>query len=357
MTAMELTLHDKNIEVLCISCNKEHTKILKEIKRNYPETRTKIIELKQPFRYKYLNYKRKKYPSVNAMVKKGKSFFKNADIVVTTSHGTIKMFKKYGITSPKFIYQYHGSGGREYSFDSELSEYDMIFVTGKFTKNGLIEKQISTENKVKIVGYPKFDYPIDKDKIKKNLFKKDLPIVLYSPHWEPELSSYKKFSKKILEYFTNQNEFNLIFAPHLLVSHWKSRFGYNIEYQDFSSDKIVVDFGSDYSTNGTYLSIGDIYLGDVSSMVYEFIARKPKPCIFLNAHDIDWKNNSDYSFWKFGTVFNTFYEFSDNFDLAIKNNDLLKFQKENIRKYIDVTEEKSSVRAAKEIIKFANNLV
>ncbi len=356
MTAMELTLQDKNLDVLCVSCNKEHTEILNEIKEKYPETRTEIVELKQPFRYKYLNYKKKKYPSVNAMVKKGKRFFKEADIVVTTSHGTIKMFKKYGIVSPKFIYQYHGSGGREYSFDLELSKYDMIFVTGEFTKNGLIKKKISHENKVKIVGYPKFDFPIDKDKIKKKLFKKDLPIVLYSPHWEPELSSYKKYAKDVLEYFSKQEKYNLIFAPHLLVSHWKNRFGYNIDFQDYSSDNIVVDFGSKFSTNGTYLSISDMYIGDVSSMVYEFIARKPKPCIFFNAHDIEWQNNPDYKFWNFGTVFNTFSEFKENFKSAINDKKTLEFQKENIKKYIEITDEKSSVRAAKEILKFANNV-
>ena len=356
MTAMELTLQDKNLDVLCVSCNKEHTEILNEIKEKYPETRTEIVELKQPFRYKYLNYKKKKYPSVNAMVKKGKRFFKEADIVVTTSHGTIKMFKKYGIVSPKFIYQYHGSGGREYSFDLELSKYDMIFVTGEFTKNGLIKKKISHENKVKIVGYPKFDFPIDKDKIKKKLFKKDLPIVLYSPHWEPELSSYKKYAKDVLEYFSKQEKYNLIFAPHLLVSHWKNRFGYNIDFQDYSSDNIVVDFGSKFSTNGTYLSISDMYIGDVSSMVYEFIARKPKPCIFFNAHGIEWQNNPDYKFWNFGTVFNTFSEFKENFKSAINDKKTLEFQKENIKKYIEITDEKSSVRAAKEILKFANNV-
>ncbi len=355
MTAMELASKRKDLEVLCISCNKEHTEILHKIRENYPDCPAKIIELKQPFRYKYLNYKKKKYPSVNAMVKKGKMYFKDADIIVTTSHGTIKMFGKFGITSPKFIYQYHGSGGRKYSFDPELAKYDLIFVTGNFTKKGLLENKISTEDKIKIVGYPKFDYPINKEKIKKKLFEKDLPIVLYSPHWEPDLSSYNKFAEKILDYFSRQNKYNLIFAPHLLISHWKNRFGYNVEFQKYSSEKIVVDFGSNYSTNGTYLAISDIYLGDVSSMVYEFIARKSRPCIFLNAHNIKWQNRDDYTFWKFGSVFDNFSEFKENFDSAVNDRKHLKFQVENIANYIEITEEKSSVRATKEILKFISS--
>ena len=352
MTAMVLSTLDSNLEILCISCNHEHTELLKEIKSHYPKSTTKIIELKQPFRYKYLNYKKKKYPSVNAMVKIGKPYFQTADFIVTTSHGTKRMFSKFGITSPKFIYQYHGSGGRKYSFDPELSAYDLILLAGNYTKKRLLEQKIISDDKIKIVGYPKFDYPINNSAIKNNLFKKKLPIVLYSPHWEPDLTSYKMFSSKILEYFSQHKEFNFIFSPHLLVSHWKNRFGYNIDFKEFLSENIVIDFGSKYSTNGTYLSISDIYIGDVSSMVYEFIALKPRPCIFFNAHNIDWRNNPDYHFWRFGTVFNIFSEFENNFITAINDGGKITYQEENIKNYIDINSEKSSKRAAKEIINF-----
>ncbi len=45
----------------------------------------------------------------------------------------------------------------------------------------------------------------------------------------------------------------------------------------------------------------DIYVGDVSSQVYEFLVR-PRPCLFLNAHGAEWRGNPDYAMWAFGPV-------------------------------------------------------
>ena len=39
----------------------------------------------------------------------------------------------------------------------------------------------------------------------------------------------------------------------------------------------------------TYTKQADIYLGDVSSQVYEFML-KPRPCIFFNPENINYKN-------------------------------------------------------------------
>ncbi len=47
----------------------------------------------------------------------------------------------------------------------------------------------------------------------------------------------------------------------------------------------------------------DIYLGDVSSQVYEFLLEK-RPCIFLNAHGINWQEDLNYLNWSFGQVVN-----------------------------------------------------
>ena len=51
----------------------------------------------------------------------------------------------------------------------------------------------------------------------------------------------------------------------------------------------------------SYTNAADIYLGDVSSQIYEFIQRR-RPAIFLNSHAGDWQNDPSYEFWKFGPV-------------------------------------------------------
>ena len=51
----------------------------------------------------------------------------------------------------------------------------------------------------------------------------------------------------------------------------------------------------------TYTQAADVYIGDASSQVYEFI-RTPRPCIFLNLDRIDWKSDPAHSHWNLGQV-------------------------------------------------------
>lgn len=353
MTAMELGQFDDKYEVQCLSCNKEHTRVLEEIKKNYPLSNTQIISLPPPFRYKYLNFKKKTYPSVNAMVKGAKKIINTADLVVTTSHGTPRMLKKFGITKPKIIYQYHGCGDRKYGFDPNFKRFDYMLLPGLYHQNRLLDEKIIKKEKTKIVGWPKLDFPIDIMKTKQDLFKNNKPIILYTPHWEPKLSSYK-WAELILEYFKKNEKYNFIFAPHLLIKHWRVRFGYNINFNHYASDNIIIDFQSDYSTNGTYLAVSDLYMGDVSSMIYEFIAFRRRPALFLNAHNIDWKNDVNYRFWNYGDVVDSIDELDEKITNVFKTDKYTIFQEKEIVKYMDLSDEKSSFRAAKALDVFCS---
>ena len=51
----------------------------------------------------------------------------------------------------------------------------------------------------------------------------------------------------------------------------------------------------------SYTLAADLYLGDVSSQVYEFCAQ-PRPCVFVNAHGVSWKGDPHYAMWRFGEV-------------------------------------------------------
>ena len=64
---------------------------------------------------------------------------------------------------------------------------------------------------------------------------------------------------------------------------------------------IHIDLGSDRSVDMTYTRGADIYLGDVSSQIYEFLI-EPRPAIFLNAHDADWEGDPSYAHWALGPV-------------------------------------------------------
>jgi CDP-glycerol glycerophosphotransferase (TagB/SpsB family) len=63
----------------------------------------------------------------------------------------------------------------------------------------------------------------------------------------------------------------------------------------------LVDLSSDRLVDMSYTAAADIYLGDVSSQVYEFLLT-PRPCLFVNAHGVEWKNDPDYAHWQLGEV-------------------------------------------------------
>ena len=354
MTAMQLGTIYTGTDVVLLSCNREHTDALLEIKSFYPGTQARIVTLKQPFRHKYLNYKKKSYPSVNAMIRRAAPILRNSDVVVTTSHGTARMFDKYGIDKPVIIYQYHGCGDRKYGFDPAFKKVDFMLLPGRYHKQRLVSGGIVSELDTSVVGWPKFDYR-GSDDVK--LFANTNPTVLYCPHWEPSLTSYNLFSEPMLKFFQNNTNYNLVFAPHVLVKHWHVHHSYDVSFEKYRSDNIIVDYGSSYSTNGTYLRLSDIYAGDVSSMVYEFIAMKPRPCIFLNAHDIKWRNHPDYRFWDYGPVLENLSSFLSELKKAQKNTDYISLQKKRIPEYFDLDGESGSVKAAEAIMSYCKNRI
>jgi hypothetical protein len=68
-----------------------------------------------------------------------------------------------------------------------------------------------------------------------------------------------------------------------------------------SDGSIFVDLGSPDLFNMRYAQAADLYLGDMSSQLYEFIAR-PRPVAFINAHGVAWRDNPRYAGWHLGEV-------------------------------------------------------
>ena len=100
--------------------------------------------------------------------------------------------------------------------------------------------------------------------------------------------------------------------------------------------------GSNQCLDGTYTSIADIYIGDISSMVTEWVLQKPRPCIFINAHNVNWKNNDNYYMWKFGKVVNELKEFKEAVTESISFNQYNEIQKILKSEFIFTADKSSS---------------
>ncbi len=157
------------------------------------------------------------------------------------------------------------------------------------------------DGKYLVSGYPKFEVVKGLKRKKKRFFKNDNPVLVYNPHFDQSISSWGPMGLKVLDFFAENQDFNLIFAPHVVLFLRYKRHNAYLPQKYFKLPNILIDKGSTASTDMTYILAADIYLGDVSSQIYEFLY-KPRPCIFLNGHQVDWKSNPYYVFWKLGQV-------------------------------------------------------
>ena len=295
---------NNSYEIKIISGNPWNTKIIDQASNEMGVSNFKLIDIPLPFRYRIKNYKSKLYPPVYSRIKSVIKDLSNASAIISTSHELPAYLSEHRINGPILFYLYHGTGTRSYGFESKLNGYDHIFIPGNYHMNRLLDESSISKEKMILAGMPKLDWLARKLEIKKSLFKNNNPTFYYNPHWDMKFSSYLKWKKHILNFFSEKQDLNLIFSPHPLVKHMSKREGYTIENGKEIPDNIIIDYSSDYCMDGTYNSVSDVYIGDVSSMITEFIMHKPRPCLFINAHDIDWVGNEDYHFWEMGNVVN-----------------------------------------------------
>jgi CDP-glycerol glycerophosphotransferase (TagB/SpsB family) len=182
-----------------------------------------------------------------------------------------------------------------------MSLFDLVLLPGRkyadrFGKLGFVRP-----GQYVIAGWPKFEAVRALAPVQRRLFDNDNPVVVYNPHFDQRIGSWARMGRSVLDFFVANPQYNLVFAPHLVLfkRRWRHRATLPDAYR--RAPNILIDTNSAALADMTYLDAADIYLGDVSSQVYEFLI-EPRPCIFLDAHGIDWKHDPHYAHWRFGPV-------------------------------------------------------
>lgn len=235
------------------------------------------------------------------------SVWKSLDALVVAER-TSTILRRFMRSMPLFIHIPHGAGDRGKSYDKRIKHFDHVIVAGPKDKRRMIELGLTDDENCSVSGYIKpFTLEVlakAKAKTDRKIFHNDNKIILYNPHFSEKLSSFPTCGLEMLKAFTRLTDYNFIFAPHIRLFKG-AKPDLRAQYEAFSTfDNIWVDLGSENSTNMTYTLGADIYLGDVSSQVYEFLSR-PKPCIFLNPHNVSWEGDPDYAHWALGPVCTT----------------------------------------------------
>jgi hypothetical protein len=287
-------------------------------------------------------------------------FFRSFDAVVVSEKTSLLLKTRYGLSNLKLIHTRHGAGDRAIGFNPESAAFDLVLVSGPKIRDRLIGDAGLRPEQIALVGYPKFDLCAH-NRFADTFPAPERPVVIYNPHPSPKLSSWFRHGAAVIEAFRNQDRYNLIFAPHVML--FERKWLVTIEPPsiarvappgtEYRNDpRIHVDTGSTASSDMSYTNRADIYLGDVSSQIYEFL-RTPRPCLFLNSHGVDWQDDPNYLHWRAGPVIDSADGLIDAIDAAVAAHpDYAPTQQALTDATFSLSERPSAERAAEAISAF-----
>ncbi|WP_420142719.1 hypothetical protein [Sphingomonas sp.] len=227
------------------------------------------------------------------------------------------LLKRMGVRHPSFIHLDHGAGDRAAGFDPRIRHFDFVLMAGPKHRERMMAERLIRPGAHAVVGYPKFEAADAVRDPDWRPFADARPVVLYNPHF-CTLGSWQPCIEQVLAAFAGQDRYNLILAPHVRLLDGdaaRTRWGALLDRYE-GHPRIHIDRGSDRAIDMTYTTLADLYLGDVSSQVYEYL-RTPRPCLFLNPHKVDWRDDENYAHWHFGPVAESADGLIDAVDRAI----------------------------------------
>ncbi len=292
------------------------------------------------------------------------AFFRSLGILVVTERTSLVLKTRYGLSSLRMILTDHGAGDRAIGFGKSAALFDHILAAGPKIRDRLTREAGVRPERLTMTGYPKFDVAAGSSRPIK-FHGSNRPVVLYNPHVSPHLSSWYKQGRAVLDYFLGSDRYNLIFAPHIMmferrmaVTIDKLRVGLpgKLPIRYAAAPNIHIDLGSAALTDMSYTNGADIYLGDVSSQIYEFL-KTPRPCLFLNSHGIDPDQDPNFAHWQSGPVISRTCDLDRGLDEAVADHPARyrQAQQKLFDHTFDLSAEPSSVRAARVIASLARS--
>ncbi|MEQ1890019.1 MAG: CDP-glycerol glycerophosphotransferase family protein [Alphaproteobacteria bacterium] len=221
------------------------------------------------------------------------------DVLVVPERTSLRL-RHMGLRNTKFVHTTHGAGDDERDWDTRIRDFDLVLLPGAKRRDRLLNKKLLRPGHYFVSGYSKFDLVERMGKQRSPSFSNGRKTVLYNPHHNGQHSSWHNIGHQVMEYFAQSDQFNLIFAPHVRMFDDGIITSEELTpYRDLKH--VLIDTGSSRSVDMSYTLEADIYLGDWSSQVYEFLMH-PRPVIFLNPRRHAWRNRDEYFWWSLGRV-------------------------------------------------------
>jgi len=197
----------------------------------------------------------------------------------------------------RFVKTAHGAGSMSARTDRRRRAAALTLVPSEAEGQGLIANGVDPA-KVHVTGYVKSAFRHRTPPT--TLFSDKRPILLYAPHWQPHRSSWPHWGRHVVERLVACDGWNIIFAPHqrLVENAPELR---AVLGSVAHLPHVHCDLDSFAMVDGSYTAAADIFIGDTSSQVVEFMAT-PRPCLFLNPQRTAWQGQSSYAQWRCGQV-------------------------------------------------------
>lgn len=197
----------------------------------------------------------------------------------------------------RFVNMLHGAGSMMNRTDRRRRVPYKTLVAAERERQALASFGVPPEQ-IAVIGYAKAGFR--HRTMLRPRFAEDRPIILYTPHWQKHRSSWWRWGPQVLEALLASGRYNVIFAPHQRLPERAPEVRSVVERLAGRPD-VHCDLDSFAMVDGSYTAAADIYLGDTSSQVVEFLMR-PRPCVFLDAQGVDWEGDASYDMWKAGQV-------------------------------------------------------
>ncbi|WP_336959807.1 glycosyl transferase [Sphingobium aquiterrae] len=261
--------------------------------------------------------------------------------IVTTEISSAALRRLPGFRS-RLILIKHGAGDRAGGYKARHSAFDLTLVAGEKDRKRMIARGLCTPENCMVGGYAKFELMAERQRF----FANDDPVVLYNPHFDKALSSWVTHGPQMLAAIERLEGWNVIVAPH-------TKLAGRVPAIRSDAPHVRVDMGSRHAIDMSYTVSADVYLGDASSQVYEFLLT-PRPCIFLNLDHVDWAGDEAFAHWRLGQVI----ESADDLQAALDRAQALQpafqdAQEAAMRHSIDTAPIPASRRQADAILAFA----
>lgn len=210
---------------------------------------------------------------------------RRADLIVTLER-TSTLLKRLPGHCPPMAHIPHGVGGARRAsgtgIDPRFALFDKALLAGEADRDTTLALGLLPPERIAIVGQVKLSGLNRMGLLKRSpLFTNGRPTVLYNPHFHPRRGSWQKFGREIIDRVMADGHFNLIVAPHVRLFESEpeeERARWNALSDN---DRLIVDTGSERCIDMTYTLAADIYLGEHSSQLYEFLLF-PRPCVFFD---------------------------------------------------------------------------